>query len=98
MTTVDSKPPRAANSNGPGNPVRTAKQKQVKVLFVDDDTQLLGLLRQLMFNFSREAWEIYTAPDAVSALSIIQSQNIRLLVIDLHMPAIDGLDFLKLLE
>jgi len=73
-------------------------EKWTKILFVDDDTQLLGLLRQVISNYSNDAWEIYTAPDAVDALSILQEQGIQLLVIDLHMPTVSGLQFLKLLQ
>lgn len=73
-------------------------QKRTKVLFVDDDTKLLALLRQLMSNYSGDAWEIFTASDAVSALAIVQEQDIQLVVIDLHMPTISGLQFLKLLQ
>lgn len=73
-------------------------EKWTKVLFVDDDAQLLELLRQVMSNYSHDAWEIYTAPDAVDALSILQEQGVQLLVIDLHMPTVGGLQFLQLLQ
>lgn len=73
-------------------------EKQAKVLFVDDDTALLGLLRQVMADYSGDAWEIYTAPDAAAALSILQEHGIQLLVTDLHMPMITGFQFLKLLQ
>ena len=72
--------------------------KWTKVLFVDDDTALLELLRQVMANYSNDTWEIYTATDAVDALAILQEQSIRLLVIDLHMPVVSGLQFLKMLQ
>ncbi|MDW7980861.1 MAG: response regulator [Verrucomicrobiales bacterium] len=72
--------------------------KWTKVLFVDDDTALLELLRQVMGHYSNDTWEIYTATDAVDALAILQEQSIRLLVIDLHMPVVSGLQFLKMLQ
>lgn len=72
--------------------------KWTKVLFVDDDTALLELLRQVMASYSNDAWEIYTAADAVDALAILQEQSIQLLVIDLHMPVVSGLQFLKMLQ
>ncbi len=73
-------------------------EKWTKVLFVDDDTALLELLRQVMANYSNDTWEIYTAEDAVDALAILQEQSIQLLVIDLHMPVVSGLQFLKMLQ
>lgn len=73
-------------------------EKWTRVLFVDDDTALLELLRQVMANYSNNTWEIYTAEDAVDALAILKEQSIQLLVIDLHMPVVNGLQFLKMLQ
>ena len=43
-------------------------QKQKKILFVDDDVNLLGVLRQLMGHFAGNTWEILTAQDVSKAL------------------------------
>ena len=73
-------------------------QKQKKVLFVDDDAKLLELIQQLMSFLSQDSWEIFTAPDVSRALRLLQDQRIDLLVIDIHMPVVDGLQFLNLLQ
>jgi CheY-like chemotaxis protein len=73
-------------------------QKRKKILFVDDDVALLDLLRQMMGSFSHGAWDVLTAPDVSKALSILQSERVDLLVIDIHMPLVDGLQFLNLLQ
>ena len=73
-------------------------QKRKKVLFVDDDAKLLDLVRQLMSFLSEDSWEIFTAPDVSRALRLLQDQRIDLLVIDIHMPVVDGLQFLNLLQ
>ena len=73
-------------------------QKRKKVLFVDDDAKLLDLVRQLMTFLSEDSWEIFTAPDVSRALRLLQDQRIDLLVIDIHMPVVDGLQFLNLLQ
>jgi len=73
-------------------------QKRKKILFVDDEVALLDLLRQMMGSFSQGAWDVLTAPDVSKALGILQSERVDLLVIDIHMPLVDGLQFLNLLQ
>lgn len=73
-------------------------QKRKKILFVDDDVNLLVILQQIMTKFSGNAWEVLTAPDVSRALGSLQNHKIDLLVIDIHMPLVDGLQFLNLLQ
>ena len=73
-------------------------QKPKRILFVDDETGLLDFIRQLMGHFAGPAWEIFTAPDVSKALGILQEHRIDLLVLDIHMPVVDGLQFLNLLQ
>jgi len=72
--------------------------KRKKILFVDDDVNLLGVLQQLMGLFAGNAWEILTAPNVSRALGLLQEHRVDLLVIDIHMPLVDGLQFLNLLQ
>lgn len=73
-------------------------QKRKKILFVDDDASLLDILRQIMGHFAAGAWEIFTAEDVSKALAVLQEHRVDLLVIDIHMPLVDGLQFLNLLQ
>ena len=73
-------------------------QKRKKILFVDDDANLLEVLRQMMAHFSGGTWEVLTALDVSTAMSILQDQKLDLLTIDIHMPLVDGLQFLNLLQ
>lgn len=73
-------------------------QKQKRVLFVDDDLSLLEIFRQLMAHYADDAWEVLTAPEVSKALGILQDGRVDLLVFDLHMPVVDGVQFLKLLQ
>lgn len=69
-----------------------------KVLFVDDDIDLLELLKQLMGRYAGEAWEILTASDVSQALVLLQQRKINLLVVDIRMPLVDGVQLLALLQ
>src|SRR5438094_4830115 len=68
------------------------------VLFVDDDLGFLEVVRNLMLELSEGTWEILVAPDAAHGLGLIHEQKIDLLVIDVRMPIMDGLQFLALLH
>jgi CheY-like chemotaxis protein len=73
-------------------------QKRKRILFVDDEVGLLDFIRQLMEHFAGKAWEVFTAPDVSKALGILQEQKVDLVVLDIHMPLVDGLQFLNLLQ
>src|SRR5437867_2073873 len=68
------------------------------VLFVDDDVGFLEVVRNLMLELSEGTWEVFVAPDAAHGLGLIHEQKIDLLVIDVRMPIMDGLQFLALLH
>ena len=72
--------------------------KRTSVLFVDDDTGFLDVVQKLMQAFSEGSWDVLTAPAAAHALALLRDRKIDLLVIDVHMPVIDGLQFLGLLH
>lgn len=73
-------------------------QKTKRVLFVDDDVSLLEVVQQLMAQYAGGAWEVLTATDVSKALGILQDGRVDLLVFDIHMPVVDGVQFVKLLQ
>jgi CheY-like chemotaxis protein len=81
-----------------GCPLYLMPPKRKKILFVDDDVSLLEVIQQLMGHFAGESWQIFTAPDVSKALGLLKEQRIDLLVLDIHMPLVDGLQFLNLLQ
>jgi len=68
------------------------------VLFVDDDVGFLEVVQNLMSKLSEGAWDILVAPDAAHGLGLIHEHKLDLLVIDVRMPVMDGLQFLALLH
>src|SRR3989442_15953146 len=77
---------------------RLMPKKRKKILFVDDEVALLDLLRAMMTGFSGGTWEVLVAEEVSKALAILQTDRIDLLVIDIHMPLVDGVQFLNLLQ
>ena len=72
--------------------------KRKKFLFVDDDTGFLAGIREVFSEMARGSWEIFTAENHAQALAVLQQQRMDVVVLDLDMPVMDGLQFLRLLQ
>ena len=66
-----------------------------KILVVDDEEDILELLR---FNLSREGHRISCAASGEEALSLVRSEIPGLIVLDLMLPGIDGLEVTRRLK
>jgi CheY-like chemotaxis protein len=72
-------------------------EKKQKILILDDDNDWLALSRE-MFAALPSHPEILTANNGKRALSILESERIRLLICDLKMPRMDGLQILSIVR
>lgn len=64
-------------------------KNQPSILVVDDEL----LIRDLLYDFFNEqGWNISIAENGEKALEILNSKNIDLVLTDLKMPVMDGLD------
>lgn len=91
----DPKPP-----SDPQNPLREAVEEipttlentsGSTLLLVEDNEDLLKLMLQLL---SRE-YQVFTAVNGREAISIIQKEDIHLIVSDVMMPVMDGIELCK---
>jgi CheY-like chemotaxis protein len=73
------------------------QRKPKQFLFVDDDTGFLDTLRQVFLEMACGSWEILTAANHAEALAWLQKQRFDLVVVDLELPVMDGVQFLRLL-
>ena len=69
-----------------------------RVLFVDDEPAFLELLGEAMKVYSGGNWDIDLATTTSKALAILEQKQVHLVVVDIHMPVVDGIQFLKLLQ
>jgi len=66
-----------------------------KILVVDDEKDLVDILA---FNLRREQFDVVTAPDGEKALEIARRETPDLIVLDLMMPGIGGLEVCRRLR
>lgn len=102
---VESSGPKAAGGGGKGRvipfPSRTdiasagsekSRDKKLTILVVEDHGSLCDLLR---LYFMRYGYHVRTANDGQSALDILGSEQIDLVLLDLMLPRVDGFAVLR---
>jgi CheY-like chemotaxis protein len=66
-----------------------------RVLVVDDDPQVLKLLR---LNFELEGYDVVSATNGEEALELVRGDSPDVVVCDVMMPGIDGLEVVRRLR
>lgn len=61
----------------------------MKILVVDDEKLLV---KGIKFNLENEGYEVLTGSDGVEAVETVSSQPVDLVILDLMMPRMDGLE------
>ena len=75
-----------------------AKTNQTRqILFVDDDPAFLEVAKETFQILSDENWVIHCASTPEKALDVLKQQRMDLAIVDMNMPLLDGIQFLKLL-
>ena len=68
-----------------------------RILVVDDDPVVLRALRRLLLG-ARPAWQIEVAKSAEAALLLLERNAYDVVVTDLHMPVLSGVELLARLK
>ena len=68
---------------------------KARILIVDDEEDILELLR---YNISKEGYDVISSENGEEALKAVKTHSPDLIVLDLMMPGIDGLDVCKQLK
>lgn len=66
-----------------------------KLLVVDDEPSILTLLK---FNLEQSGFEVLTAENGNDALEIATTEDLTMIVLDLMLPGMDGMDVCKTLR
>src|SRR5579872_2491636 len=63
-----------------------------KILVVDDESAILQTLR---FNLARSGYQVSTAGDGRTALALVASEEPNLVILDIMLPVLDGIETCK---
>lgn len=66
-----------------------------KILVVDDDEETRILCKTVL---AREGYQVTTAPSGGQALTIMENEGFEIVMTDLKMPVMDGLELLKIIK
>ena len=69
--------------------------EKMKMMLVDDEERFLSTTKKLI---SRKGYEIVTASSGAEALEELGSSNIHVVVLDVKMPGMDGMETLKAIK
>lgn len=63
-----------------------------KILVIDDDKLILGTLKRLL---TGEGYDVFIAESGSKALEKIKNDTFNLIITDIRMPGLDGIETLK---
>jgi DNA-binding NtrC family response regulator len=67
----------------------------ISILAVDDDASLLDVLTGVL---QQEGYEVQKAADGISAINAVQSQPFDIVLLDIKMPRVDGIEVLHFIK
>src|SRR5439155_15098959 len=71
------------------------KHKNYSILITDDDSNSRGALRDVL---RTEGFETFEASCGEEAVDVVQVKPVHLMLMDMHMPTLSGLDTLPLVR
>ena len=90
--------PPVTESKVPGPlPASAEPMRKFHVLLVDDSLAFLELFGSVCAEYSNREWEILSATSADRALVMLQEKPVDLVVLDIGMPMLDGLQLLAII-
>jgi CheY-like chemotaxis protein len=105
LVTQSAIPPKPASAAAPSAETTRAAaatapepEKLFQVLFVDDSMAFLELFGGLCAEYSAQTWKIHKATSADAALALLREVVVDLVLLDISMPMLDGLQLLGILN
>ena len=66
-----------------------------KIMVVDDETYIVELVK---FNLEKEGFQVIVAYDGLSAMELVESETPDLIILDIMLPNMDGLEVCQALK
>ena len=70
----------------------------IRALIVDDSSVMRKIVERCLRQAGLDLTEVFEASNGVEALSVIQKNKVDLVLSDINMPVMDGLEFVKNLQ
>lgn len=64
-------------------------KSNISILVADDEPDIVEFLQ---YNLQKEGYKVYTASNGQEALDIVKSKKLDLIILDLMMPVVDGIE------
>jgi len=78
-----------------GTPRRARIMDNIKVLIVDDSAVMRKIVERSLRQASINPAQVLEAGNGVEALAALQTAKVDLILCDINMPVMDGLEFIK---
>jgi len=72
-------------------------ESRYRILLLDDDPEVLDMYKEMLSHLPSKP-EVHTATSGTRALSLLEAEQFRLLLCDLKMPKMDGLQVLSIVR
>ena len=69
--------------------------EQMKMMLVDDEERFLSTTQKLLL---RKGYDVLTASSGTDALEILRTHNIHVVILDVKMPGMDGIETLNAIK
>ncbi len=69
--------------------------EKLKMMLVDDEERFLSTTKKLL---SRKGYDVFTASSGSEALDMLRTHNIHVVILDVKMPGMDGIETLKAIK
>jgi len=66
--------------------------EEMKMMLVDDEERFLSTTKKLLL---KKGYDVFTAISGAEALEKLRTQNIHIVILDVKMPGMDGIETLK---
>jgi two-component system chemotaxis response regulator CheY len=68
---------------------------EIRALIVDDSTVMRKIVERSLRQAGLDLKEVYEAASGIEGIEVLRSHSVDLILSDINMPSMDGLEFLK---
>jgi two-component system chemotaxis response regulator CheY len=78
-----------------GNSAQEPGMREIRTLIVDDSSVMRKIVERSLRQAGLDQMVVYEAGNGAEGLDMLKSKNVDLILSDINMPSMDGLEFLR---